>query len=159
MRSQTADIVLEANLATKCLSVHMRLKAPLDKKSANARVNWLTRMIKDDDPRLGVRAAWPGRAPNTQALLTALREEPGLIQGDNPTLVPHSFDILLIEELGGRFTGSRTFIEDVERVVPQFYDLVGQYLRAWHPAPPKPVAAQERAEAPTYTYSAEEQAQ
>jgi hypothetical protein len=41
--------------------------------------------------------------------------------------------------LANRFTGPRTFIEDVERLVPEFYTLVGQHLKAWQPKAPKPV--------------------
>ena len=62
-----------------------------------------------------------------------------VIQNDNPDAAPHSFEVLLVENLGKRFSGRRTFIEDVERIVPSFYDLVGVNLKAWQAAPPKPV--------------------
>jgi len=123
----------------RTVSASMKLKAPLDRKSTKARINWLLRMLKDDDPRLQIRAHWPGRAPATQEPLALLREKPEALQTENQDATPHSFEVLLVERLGKRFAGRRTFIEDVERIVPDFYDLVGQYLRAWQAAPPRPV--------------------
>ncbi|WP_093114763.1 hypothetical protein [Salinihabitans flavidus] len=134
-----ADIEVNADLTRKTLSAGMRMKAPLDKKSTKARVNWLLRMLKDDDPRIIIRAHWPGRAAATQQPLSVLRDTPEVIQTENKDAAPHSFEVLLVESLGKRFAGRRTFIEDVEQVVPDFYDLVGQYLRAWQAPPPRPV--------------------
>ena len=42
----------------------------------------------------------------------------------------------MITDLAGRFSGRRTFIEDLEKVIPEFYDKVGQHLRRWTPGPP-----------------------
>lgn len=134
-----SDIELTADLARKTIIVGMRVKAPQDRKSTKARVNWLIRMLKNDDPRLIVRAHWPGRKPPTQRELSALRENPEAIDGDASDTAPHSFEVLLVEAGAKRFSGRRTFIEDVERVVPEFYELVGQNLRAWQAAPPKPL--------------------
>ncbi|WP_281020122.1 hypothetical protein [Minwuia sp. IMCC3060] len=134
-----ADIEVRADLTRKTVSAAMKIKAPLDRKSTTARVNWLIRMLKHDDPRIIVRAHWPGKTPATQRPISVLRESPNALQTENKNATPHSFEILLIESLGKRFAGRRTFIEDVERIVPDFYDLVGQNLRAWQAAPPKPV--------------------
>lgn len=135
-----SDIVLEADLVRRTIDVSMKLKAPLDRKSTSARVNWLLRMLKDDDnDRIFVRAYWPSRVAHTQVNLVDLRSNPTLIQAENPKLAPHSFEILLIESLGGRFSGSRTFVEDIERIVPEFYSLVGHHLSTWQPKAPKPV--------------------
>lgn len=134
-----ADIDLVADLARKTTIVGMKLKAPQDRKSTKARVNWLLRMLKEDDPRLHIRAHWPGRKPPSQKDLATLRNDPDAIDGDQSGAVPHSFEVLLIEAGAKRFSGRRTFIEDVERIVPEFYDLAFQYLRAWQAPPPKPV--------------------
>lgn len=133
------DIEVKADLALRTVSASMRIKAPQDRKSTKARVNWLLRMLKEDDARILILAHWPGRAPATDAALSLLREDPEALQSDNGDATPHAFEVRLVERLGKRFAGSRTFIEDVERIVPAFYDLVGQHLRAWQPPPPKPV--------------------
>ncbi|WP_029042005.1 hypothetical protein [Cucumibacter marinus] len=134
-----ADLEIIADIARRSVSVGMRLKAPTDRKSTKARVNWLLRMLKDDDPRLVVRAHWPGRTSPTQEFLNVLRDRPDALQVDNSQAAPHSFEVLMIETLGKRFSGRRTFIEDLECVVPDFYDMAGQHLRAWQASPPRPL--------------------
>ena len=141
-----ADIDVCADLATRTISVSMKIKAPADKKSTKARVNWLLRMIKADDERLLLRAHWPGRIQPTDCEICKLREDPDAIQAENPAVSPHTFEVILVERNGKRFIGRKTFIEDLERLVPEFYNLVGSKLRAWQPIPPKPVQKEERVE-------------
>ena len=136
-----SDITVRADLARRTVAVSMALKARTDRKSTRARVNWLLGMLKADDPRLRIQAYWPGRAAPTSESVTALREDPGRLQSSNPSLLPHAFDVLLTEEPSGkRFSGPKAFIEDLERIVPEFYDLVAVTLKAWRPPPPQPVA-------------------
>ncbi len=134
-----SDIDVCIDLARKTLSASMLTKAPGDKKSTKARVNWLIRMLPEADEQILIRAHWPGRAQPTTKSLHELRNDPALIQTDNFDLTPHSFEILMVESPGQRFGGRRTFIEDLERLVPLFYDLVGANLKAWQASPPKPV--------------------
>lgn len=134
-----AAIDICADIKRKTLTVSMKLKAPTDRKSTKARVNWFTRSIKVDDPRVLVRAHWPGSSASTQEYLAVVREKPEVLQPSNGDLAPHSFEVLLVEDLGKRFAGRRTFVEDLERIVPEFYTTVGQHLRAWQAQPPKPV--------------------
>lgn len=134
-----SDIIVVADLARKSVSCSMIVKAPSDRKSTKARLNWLLRMLPEDDERLLVRAHWPGRCAPTTKSVAALRNEPELIQTENTDMVPHGFEVLLVESTGKRFSGRKTFIEDVERIVPAFYDLVGVNLKAWQATPPKPV--------------------
>ena len=139
------DIEISADLTRKTISVSMGLRAPQDRKSTKARLNWLLRMLKEDDARLFVRAHWAGKTAPTMKGVAILRDEPESIQTSNPDLVPHTFDVVLLEPLGKRFSGRKTFIEDLERIVPEFYDLVAVNLRAWHAPPPKPVKGQDSA--------------
>ena len=132
-----SDILLEADVVRRTIDVSMKIKAPTDKQSTKARINWLLRMLKTDDTRIYIRAFWPSRVGHTQIKLIDLRENPEIIQAENTKLTPHTFQILLIEPLAGRFSGTRTFIEDIERIVPEYYSLVGQYLKAWQPSAPK----------------------
>ena len=135
-----SDITIQADLARRAISVSMTVKARDDRKSTRARVNWLLSMLKKDDPRLRVHAYWPGRAAATSECMEVLREDPARLQTENPSLLPQSFDVVLIEVPGARrFGGQKAFIEDLERIVADFYDLVGVSLKAWQPPPPKPV--------------------
>jgi hypothetical protein len=140
-----APLVVTADLQRRSLSVSASLAAPQDKQRASSRINWVLRQLAKSDPAdIHVRAHWPGRAPDTQAPLTPLRENPSLLEAENRTMVPTQFDVLLISDIAGRFAGSKTFIELLEDVVPRFYEQVGQHLRAYVAPPPKPrPAAQE----------------
>jgi hypothetical protein len=130
---------LRADLLRKNLTVSMRVRAPEDRKTLSGRVNWLLKMIDSTDKRLILRAYWPGRAPYTQMPLMDVREDAEVLIGGGKTMLPTSFEVLLVEDLGRRFSGQQTFIQDLERVVPEFYDIIGQNLREWHPEPPKPI--------------------
>lgn len=134
-----ADIDVCADLMRRSILFSMKLKAPQDKKSTKARINWLLRMLKEDDPRLWIKAHWPGRKAATQKEVSVLREDPDVIDPDNSSAAPHSLEVLLIETDAKRFAGRRTFIETMESSAKDFYGLVGQHLRAWQPPPPKPV--------------------
>lgn len=134
-----ADIDVCADLMRRSVVFSMKLKAPQDKKTTKARLNWLLRMLKDDDPRLWIRAHWPGRRSATQKEVSLLKENPDLIDPEASATAAHAFEVLLIETDAKRFAGRRTFIELLEASATEFYDLVGQHLRAWQAPPPKPV--------------------
>lgn len=134
-----SDIEICADLMRRSIVFSMKLKAPQDRKSTKARINWLLRMLKDDDPRLAIRAHWPGRKPPTQKDVAMLRADPEAIDDERSDSAPHALEVLLIETDAKRFAGRRTFIESLEACSSEFYDLVGQNLRAWQAPPPKPV--------------------
>lgn len=133
-----APLDITADMLRRSVVVSMSLTAPKDKQRASARVNWLLRQLaKSEAAGIQVRANWPGRAAATQASLEALRANPECIEADNKSLAPYSFDVLLVADLAGKFAGRRTFIEQLEEVVPLFYKDVGEHLRAYVPPPPK----------------------
>jgi hypothetical protein len=112
-----APLVITADLQRRCLSVSASLAAPRDKQRASSRISWVLRQVAKADPTdIHVRARWPGRAPDTQAPLAALRERPNLLDVENRSMVPTQFDVLLISDIAGRFAGSKTFIELLEDV-------------------------------------------
>ena len=133
------NITVDVDLVRKSILVSMQLKAPANKKKTGSKVNWLLRMIASDDPRAHVTAHWPGRASSTKEQLSSLRSDPtyGSFAAEN--MVPTKFDVEFHENNTKSFTGSKTFIEDLERTVSEFYDFAGQHLRAYQAPPPKPV--------------------
>lgn len=136
------DIEVVADLSRRSLTCSVRLQAPKDRKSTKARVNWLTRQLaKSTGENVLVRAIWPSRSRTTDATLLALRDDPVLIQTDNPKITPIAFEVAQVTDSLGRFSGSRVFIEEVEKLVPKFYEDVVQHLKQWLPGPPKPVSA------------------
>ena len=138
-----SDIEIDAHLMRRTVSVSMKLRAPEDRKSTRARVNWLLNMLKHDDPRLFIRAHWPGKAAPTLKEVEELRNDPDAIRSNNPKVVPHTFEVVLIDNLGKSFSGPKTFIESLEQIVPDFYDLAAVNLRVWRASPPRPLRGQE----------------
>ena len=131
-------ITVDVDLTRKSILVSMQLKAPDDRKKTAAKVNWLLRMIAGDDPRAYVTAYWPGGANTTKEQLSDLRDDPIFGSFAVQNMAPTKFDVEFHENNTKGFT-ARTFIEDLERTVSEFYDFAGQHLRAYQVPPPKPV--------------------
>ncbi len=126
-----APITVCADVGRRTVACSMRLAAPKDKKLSKSRINWIVRQLsKADANGIFVRAIWPGRAPDTQAPLLNLRENPSLLESGNPSLTPQYFEVIMVRDLAGKFSGSKTFIERLEATVPDYYEQVGQHLRA-----------------------------
>lgn len=133
-----APMVISADLLRRSIVVSMSIMAPKDKQRASARVNWLLRqLVKSTAPGVQIRASWPGRTPATQASIEALRSNPEILEAENKSLAPVSFDVMLVVDIAGKFAGRKTFIEQMENVVPLFYKDIGEHLRAYVPPPPK----------------------
>ncbi len=142
-----ADMKVVADLSRRAILVSMNLLAPRDRKSTKARLNWLLRMLKEDDPRLVIRGYWVGRGTFVQESLASLRENPNLFANPGDKSAVSRFEIVLVENIGRKFGGRQTFIVELERIVTEFYDRAGQYLKAWQPSPPKPVETKDAKEA------------
>lgn len=133
-----APVNVLADVQRRTVFVSISLATPADRHRTTSKVNWLVRQLTKTRPEgIYVRALWPGRAPTTQASLSQLREDPGSIQGENQNLVPSQFEVRLVRDLAGKFSGTKTFIQHLEEAVPYFYQEVGQYLRAYVPPPPQ----------------------
>lgn len=133
-----APLEVVAHLATRTIRCSMRLQAPTDRKRGSARVNWVVRQLAKSDPAsTHIKAIRRGRAEETEQTLEELRANPEALESRNRDHPPVAFEVFAVHDLAGRFGGGRTFIEALEDVVPQFYERVGQHLRAWVPAPPR----------------------
>lgn len=133
-----APVAVIADLRTRTIMCSMTLDAPKDKKGATARTTWLLRQLPESKaPDIIVKALWPGKSAPTQSRLEDLRDNPKLLEVGKAGLRQHSFEILVVRDLAGKFSGRRTFIEALETIVPEFYEQVGQHVRAWVPRPPK----------------------
>lgn len=156
-----ANLKVCVDLAKQTISAGMEVDAPQDRQRGTARVNWLLRQLKNaEGDRLFVRISWPSRARDTICPLTTLRDDPAAVLGSAPQ-PPKAFEVFLLSDDGRRFAGRKTFIEELERIVPEFYDHIGQHLERWVPRPPKPVKADEsdRTSRPDTEASAEQPAQ
>ena len=161
VEKQVLSIVLDVPDAAAPLSVvldlkrrailnSMYLKAPGDKVSNKARLNWVLRQIPEEaDTDIHIRMYWPGTSVDTQLPLTELRADPDRIGEEKGKMTVVGFDVIMPIDLGGRFAQTRTIIQELEQAVPQFYQMVGQHLKEWQP--PAPKLTQERVKPETVT--------
>ena len=134
-----ALMVIEANLARKNLVMSLKVRAPDDKNSARARSTWLLRHLHQaSDPRLQVRFYYPGKKPHTTHDLSALREKPE-IADDGSGIAPNYLELRLHDELGADFSGSKKFIERMEKNFLAFYVDAVAGVKNWQPSAPQPV--------------------
>ncbi|SDR24203.1 hypothetical protein [Pseudovibrio sp. Tun.PSC04-5.I4] len=127
-----------ADLQTKSISVYMRLKAPEDRRSTKARTNWVLRQLQAAEPaNIHVRHFWPGPGAFSQYSLADLRQDPNLAFEEKPNAIVSSFEVVMVCDLSNKFTQRKNFISELERIVPEFYEQVGQNLKAWQPPAPR----------------------
>lgn len=133
-----APLDVTADLRARSISVSMWLRAPEERKGTKARLNWLLRQFAQaPTDNWHVRMYWPGRSAHTQKPLSALRENVDQAADERSGMVVTSFEVLLVRDIGAKFAQRKNFIAELETTVPQFYDQVGQHLRAWQPTAPK----------------------
>ena len=131
------DIDVTVNLQRRTVTCSMTVKAPRDRKRASASINWLVRQLKKiDSADVLIRTHWAGRSGQTQAALSDVLENPKCLEQGIKGPLPSRFDVAMVRDLAGRFSGRQTFIDGVEAAVPEYYDRVGQHVRAWTPPPP-----------------------
>ena len=133
-----APLEIVADLTRRCIDVGMTLRAPDDKKSSTARVNWLLRQIREEVvPDLYVRLIWPGTSAPTQHLVSELRDNIAIVNEGKDHLVTTSLHLFESKHVGGRFTQQHNFIAELEQIVPAFYGTYGANLSAWKKPAPK----------------------
>lgn len=127
-----ALIEIEASLQRRSIDVGMALRAPEDKKSTKARVNWILRQVKTEKKEdLYLRLMWPGKSEPTQFAFDKLLERPEAAEEGKEHLAPHSFHIFRSSPLGSKFAQQRNFVSELERLVPEFYGQIGSQLKPW----------------------------
>ena len=139
-----SSLAVRADLRSKSLASSMTIGAPEDRKTARARVTWLLRQLgKTHEEGVHVRAVY-GRRQDVQAALARVREDPAVLCKDDPRICPTRFEVRLVTPLGRKMDGQKTFVQALERHVPEFYTQVGQHLRPWVPRAPAVDGRQER---------------
>jgi hypothetical protein len=140
-----APIEVRVDLQRRSVLVSMYLKAPEDRVSNKARLNWLLRQIPESaQGNIHVRCQWPKTSLSTQFRLQDLRDDPDRIDEGKGKLKVVGFEIVWLADLGRRFEQRKTFVDELQKAVPAFYETVGQHLRAWQAQAPK--IAEERAQ-------------
>ena len=60
-----------------------------------------------------------------------VRENPAVLVPEGCKLMPSALEVCRVVDLGARFKGAKTFVEDTLGVVPAFYEDAGQHLVNW----------------------------
>lgn len=132
-----APIDINVDMTNRTISSSARIKAPADKHSTKARINWVLRQLqKTPSDNIYLRLHWPGRGPYTQHTLAELRDDVTIAEVGKDKQVS-TIEVCMVCETGARFAQSRNFIKDLEEAVPDFYETVMQYLKVWQPPAPK----------------------
>lgn len=133
-----APLEVSVDLRRRVVTCGMRIDAPKDRKTARARINWILRQLGGTNAsELFVSVVWPGRSVRTHCSLEEAKADPQLLEVGFPGLKPNAFEVQLVRDLAAKMSGARTFIENIETAVPEFYQQVGQRLQAWVAPPPK----------------------
>lgn len=132
-----SKLKVAADIARKVVFVSMKLDAPKDTKRATASINWLLRQLKNKDiNNLSLRAYWPRKMGTTIESFEALQEDPSILVPEGSSVAPKALEVCRVIDLGARFKGAKTFVEDVSGVIPSFYKDAGQELTNWVPKAP-----------------------
>lgn len=133
-----APIEVSADLLRRQIILSISLDSPADRKLPSAAINWLTRQLRTlAGIDVSVRAVWPGRTPPTTSSLVPLLEDPEPLVPDGIKTIPNKLEVIYFKELGGKFSGSKNFVEEFINSFEIFYEKVVQNLEAWKPKAPK----------------------
>lgn len=138
IENAASRIQLTADLAKRLITLSMSLDPPGDKKRPRSAIRWLTKQLDSKDAKnVHIRAEWPGQRNCTIKSLSECIDNPDVLVPDGISDLPTLFLVQRIDYLAGRFSGTRTLVEDVESAFKEFYKSVGQHLRAWTAPPPE----------------------
>ncbi len=133
-----SPLKVDVDFRSRTILNSMYLRAPDDKVSNKARLNWLLRQIPDNMlDEVHIRINWPGTSPINQFLASTIQDNPDCVQEGKGKMVLLGYDIIIPNDLGARFGQRKTIIQELEQRVPHYYESIGQHLRAWQSPAPK----------------------
>ena len=134
-----SPISVVADLGARSLRISMCVDAPKDKAKNVSRIKWMLRQLREVEiGEVYVAAIWASSSKKTVLPLKDLKENPAKLEEGSSANQIRAFEVTLTSGSARRFSGVRTFIEEIELLAPQFYEAVGQHLESWTPSPPKP---------------------
>jgi hypothetical protein len=136
-----APLNITIDIAMKSIECSMLLIAPSDKKQPRAQITWLINQLKKaDSQNVDIRSWHKGSKIFEQVSFKKVLADPKLLVSENKDKVLMSkFEIVQRIGLGTKFSGTKTFIDELEKLVPEFYTQIGMFLKAWVPPAPKPI--------------------
>ena len=142
----SSHLTVAANFQKRTIACTMGINAP-DRPQFRSRVTWLLRQLSDitdsEAEHILIRALWSGRLNDTQSSLVDVRSDLGCLNHDRSGVLPVAFEISKTRDLGARFGSTKKFLQEIENLIPEFYEQIGQKLKRWQPSPP-PIKKSER---------------
>lgn len=152
-----APLNVTVDFRSRAILNSLYLKAPEDKITNKARINWLLRQLPDQMlNHIYIKIYWPKTSSETQFLASTLRENPDIAQEGKGKMVLIGYDVIMVHDLGSKFSQRKTIIQELEKNIPHFYESVGQYLKAWQSPAPKLTSARAKPDAVTPAQISEE---
>lgn len=134
-----SKLLVEADFLRRTLRFSVSLTPPADKSRPTAVINWATRQV----PKLAdatdtlLRVHWGGRVADTVGTMFDVSRDPKSVAPDERKALPIGVEIQRVIDLAARFKGPNTFVEDMRRELPRFYQEVVQNVTNWVPKPPR----------------------
>ncbi|MCA9826342.1 MAG: hypothetical protein R3C29_04425 [Dehalococcoidia bacterium] len=129
-------IQIAADLRAMTGTASVQLDAP-DMKQGRARLNWLTRQLKDAPEDTRIDVAFVQSRTTASALLREVLEDSSVVLAAAPK-PPRAFEVALTRHLGSkRKAGRGGFITDTVELVENSYGQIVQGLREWNAPPPR----------------------
>ena len=69
--------------------------------------------------------------------MSKLLDDPDLPNTDRPGMAAHSFEVLLVRDLGAKFAQRKLVVSELLASASSFHDRVGARLVEWQAKPPK----------------------
>jgi hypothetical protein len=146
IRNAVSPMTVQADFSTRRIRCIIEVSVPQDKKTAAARLNWLNKQLEGCKQKKALEKEFT-------RLESKIWLDP-VIKGHRATLKePYSqleklldstknyeikaVRISLEEDLGGKFSQSRKFIEEYEKTVFGFYNCIVQNVKNWEEPAPK----------------------
>lgn len=135
-----ARIQLTADFLKRTVEVSSRLESPKDRARPKSSIDWLIKQLnqaQELDPI--IRVYWPRSPIPTVMKLSDITEHgtADLIPEVRKRQLPNYFEIAWVIDLGSRFKGTNTFVDDVTGAIPRFYTVIVEELKTWSPRPAK----------------------
>lgn len=128
-------IKIEADFLRRAIRVSMKLNAPADKARNPSRLNWLLKQLKSSDlSKVSIFCTTKGRGAGFGSMAKEVNLETDEFKALGEIT---SFNVEMASDLSAKFNSRKKFVEELELLVPQFYENVGQHIKAWTPSPPR----------------------
>ena len=141
------DLDLEINLTSSTISVGMEMKAPKEKSTSRGKINWLLKQLPPDkrqDKKSYIKVRCKSRSPSSPIELSKFESEDFKDKGFEGTIL--SLTPMMELYSSTVFQSRKNFIEELEKLVLNFYDTHAQNLKPWVSKPPAPLKKPEEQE-------------